>query len=118
MSVPTITRAPPVAQEGRLAKIGEKNTETKKARPVVIAVIPVFPPSTHWAESTYCAMKERLKRRRTSNTRCALDESRDGTGSQKRTHRDAERVNAVRDRAALKVHRDRVSQARELGHRV
>jgi hypothetical protein len=58
------------------------------------------------------------KRRRTSNTRCALDEGRDGTGSQKRTYRDRERVNAVRDCAALKVHRDRVPQARELSHRV
>ena len=28
-----------------LAKMGEKKTETKKARPVVIAVMPVLPPS-------------------------------------------------------------------------
>jgi hypothetical protein len=42
---PTITNAPPVAQDGMEAKIGAKNTETKKARPVTIAVIPVLPPS-------------------------------------------------------------------------
>jgi hypothetical protein len=47
MSVPTITRAPPVAQGGMLAKMGAKKTETKKARPVVTAVIPVFPPSVN-----------------------------------------------------------------------
>jgi hypothetical protein len=45
MRVPTITSAPPVAQEGMLARMGEKNIETKKARPVVIAVMPVLPPS-------------------------------------------------------------------------
>lgn len=42
---PTITRAPPVAHDGIEAKIGEKKTETKKARPVTIAVMPVLPPS-------------------------------------------------------------------------
>jgi hypothetical protein len=47
MSEPTITSALPVAQGGIEAKIGEKNTETKNARPVVIAVKPVFPPSTY-----------------------------------------------------------------------
>jgi hypothetical protein len=45
MSVPTITRAPPVAQEGMLAKMGEKKTEMRKASPVVTAVRPVLPPS-------------------------------------------------------------------------
>lgn len=45
MSDPTMTNAPPVAQGGMLAKIGEKNTETKNARPIVIAVRPVLPPS-------------------------------------------------------------------------
>ena len=45
MSAPTITRAPPEAQEGMLEKIGAKKTETRKANPVVIAVIPVLPPS-------------------------------------------------------------------------
>ncbi len=42
---PTITRAPPVAHEGIEAKMGAKKTQMKKARPVTIAVIPVFPPS-------------------------------------------------------------------------
>jgi hypothetical protein len=45
MSEPTITKALPVAQEGIEAKMGEKNTEMKNAKPVVIAVRPVFPPS-------------------------------------------------------------------------
>ena len=45
MSEPTMMRAPPVAQGGIEAKMGAKKTETKKARPVVIAVIPVLPPS-------------------------------------------------------------------------
>jgi hypothetical protein len=30
-----------------LAKIGAKKIDTKKARPVVIAVMPVLPPSAH-----------------------------------------------------------------------
>lgn len=34
-----------MAQDGIEAKIGEKKTETKKARPVTMAVIPVLPPS-------------------------------------------------------------------------
>jgi hypothetical protein len=38
-------RAPPVAQDGIEAKMGAKKTETRKQRPVTIAVIPVFPPS-------------------------------------------------------------------------
>jgi hypothetical protein len=42
---PTNTRAPPVAHPGIDEKIGAKNTETKKANPVTIPVIPVFPPS-------------------------------------------------------------------------
>ena len=45
MREPTITRAPPVAQEGIEANMGAKKTETKKRRPVTIAVMPVFPPS-------------------------------------------------------------------------
>ncbi len=45
MSEPLITSAPPVAQGGIEAKIGEKKTEMKNARPVTIAVIPVLPPS-------------------------------------------------------------------------
>ena len=40
-----MTSAPPVAQLGMDAKMGEKNTETKNARPVTIAVMPVLPPS-------------------------------------------------------------------------
>ena len=45
MSEPTITRAPPVAQEGIDAKIGAKKIEMKNAKPVNMAVMPVFPPS-------------------------------------------------------------------------
>ena len=45
MRLPTITNAPPVAQLGMEAKIGAKNTDTKNASPVVIAVKPVLPPS-------------------------------------------------------------------------
>jgi hypothetical protein len=45
MSEPTMTKAPPVAQGGMDAKMGAKNTEMKNAKPVAIAVIPVFPPS-------------------------------------------------------------------------
>lgn len=45
MSEPTITSAPPVAQEGIDAKMGEKNTHMKNAKPVTIAVMPVLPPS-------------------------------------------------------------------------
>jgi hypothetical protein len=41
--------APPVAQEGIEAKMGAKNTETKKQSPVTMAVIPVFPPSASQA---------------------------------------------------------------------
>jgi hypothetical protein len=52
MRVPTMTSAPPVAHDGIDAKIGAKNTETKKARPVTIAVIPVLPPSTVYRLST------------------------------------------------------------------
>ncbi len=49
MSDPTITSAPPVAHPGIDAKIGAKNTDMKNARPVVMAVMPVFPPSTQHA---------------------------------------------------------------------
>lgn len=45
MSEPTMTSAPPVAHEGIDAKMGAKKTETKNARPVTTAVIPVLPPS-------------------------------------------------------------------------
>lgn len=45
MREPTITRAPPVAQPGMDEKMGAKNTEMKKQIPVIIAVIPVLPPS-------------------------------------------------------------------------
>ena len=45
MSVPTMTSAPPVAHGGIDANTGAKNTEIKNAKPVTIAVIPVFPPS-------------------------------------------------------------------------
>lgn len=41
----TMTRVLPVAQGGIDAKIGAKNIETMKQRPVVIAVSPVLPPS-------------------------------------------------------------------------
>jgi hypothetical protein len=43
---PTTVSAPPVAHEGIDAKIGAKKTEIKNMTPVVIAVNPVFPPST------------------------------------------------------------------------
>jgi len=45
MSVSMTTRAPPVAQEGMLAKMGEKKTEMRKANLVMTAMRPVFPPS-------------------------------------------------------------------------
>ncbi len=45
MSEPTMTRAPPVAQDGIDAKMGAKKTDTKNAIPVEIAVMPVLPPS-------------------------------------------------------------------------
>jgi len=45
MREPTITNAPPVAHGGMEENIGAKKTEMKKAIPVVMAVIPVFPPS-------------------------------------------------------------------------
>ena len=40
-----MTNAPPVAQGGIDAKMGAKNTEMKNMMPVMIAVIPVRPPS-------------------------------------------------------------------------
>ena len=40
-----MTSAPPVAHEGIDAKMGAKNIEMKNAKPVVIAVMPVLPPS-------------------------------------------------------------------------
>jgi hypothetical protein len=43
---PTKTKAPPVAHPGIDENIGAKKTETKKASPVTIPAIPVFPPST------------------------------------------------------------------------
>lgn len=43
--LPTMTSAPPVAQPGIEAKMGEKNTETRNMIAVKIAVKPVFPPS-------------------------------------------------------------------------
>lgn len=42
---PTMTRAPPVAHDGKEANIGAKKTETRNMRPVTMAVMPVFPPS-------------------------------------------------------------------------
>jgi hypothetical protein len=42
---PTMMRVQPVAQGGIDAKIGAKKIEIKKQTPVVIAVIPVLPPS-------------------------------------------------------------------------
>lgn len=42
---PTMTSVQPVAHGGMDAKIGAKKTLMKKARPVVIAVSPVPPPS-------------------------------------------------------------------------
>ena len=52
-----MTSAPPVAHEGMDAKMGAKKTETKNARPVTIAVIPVLPPSS--AAVSIGAEKER-----------------------------------------------------------
>lgn len=40
-----MTRAPPVAHDGKEAKIGAKKTDIRNIRPVVMAVMPVFPPS-------------------------------------------------------------------------
>ena len=40
-----MTSAPPVAHGGMDAKIGAKKTEMKNMIPVMMAVIPVFPPS-------------------------------------------------------------------------
>jgi hypothetical protein len=40
-----MTRVHPVAHGGMDAKIGAKNIEIMKQRPVTIAVKPVFPPS-------------------------------------------------------------------------
>lgn len=45
MREPTMTSAPPVAHDGMDAKIGAKKTEMKNAKPVVMAVRPVLPPS-------------------------------------------------------------------------
>lgn len=42
---PTMISVQPVAHGGMEAKIGAKKIEMKKARPVTMAVIPVFPPS-------------------------------------------------------------------------
>jgi len=42
---PTIMRVQPVAHGGMEAKIGAKKMEMKKQTPVIIAVMPVFPPS-------------------------------------------------------------------------
>jgi hypothetical protein len=42
-----MTSAPPVAQDGIEAKMGAKNTETKNASPVNIAVIPSCRPLSH-----------------------------------------------------------------------
>lgn len=40
-----MTSAPPVAYDGIDAKIGAKKMEMKNAKPAVMAVSPVFPPS-------------------------------------------------------------------------
>jgi hypothetical protein len=42
---PTMTNAPPVAHEGIDANMGAKKMQIKNKKPVVIPVIPVFPPS-------------------------------------------------------------------------
>ncbi len=42
---PIKTNAEPVAQVGIDEKMGAKKTEIKKASPVIMAVIPVLPPS-------------------------------------------------------------------------
>jgi hypothetical protein len=42
---PTTINAGPVDHGGKLAKIGEKKMETKKPKAMVMAVIPVRPPS-------------------------------------------------------------------------
>lgn len=46
---PTMTSAPPVAQEGIDAKMGAKKTETKNMKPTTTAVIPVLPPSAKYS---------------------------------------------------------------------
>ena len=45
MKLPDITRALPVAQDGMLAKMGAKKTETKNMMPITMPVMPVLPPS-------------------------------------------------------------------------
>lgn len=60
---PTIMRVQPVAQGGIDAKIGAKKMDMKKHKPVVIAVIPVFPPSEMPAPDSIKAVTgERPKR--------------------------------------------------------
>lgn len=60
-----MTRALPVAHDGKEANIGAKKTETKNIRPVVMAVIPVFPPS---GPSISVPCRERIGDAMSSNT--------------------------------------------------
>lgn len=114
---PTMTRAPPVAHEGIEAKMGAKNTETKNASPVIIAVIPVLPPSDHIMKSTARTPREREKVF-TTDTSSALNVSSNGAGPHERTHADGEGVHAICEGGVLKVEGYGVAQASEFGHGV
>ena len=113
-----MTSAPPVAHDGMEAKMGAKNTETKNASPVNIAVIPVLPPSvTSSSQPTHHTIRKEGGVL-TTDTSGALDVRRNGACPHERTHADGEGVHTVCDSGVLKVECHGIAQTCELGHGV
>ena len=104
-----------MAQEGIEANIGAKKTETKNMNPVVMAVIPVFPPSVHNIESAAENFRK-LRTKRTANTGGALDVSSDRTDAHKCAKADTDGINAIGYARALEVHRYGVTEASKFSH--
>ena len=111
-----MTSAPPVAHPGIEAKIGAKKTDTKKASPVTMAVIPVLPPSVvKWWSGLYNLHGSGKHTRNTSST---FNIGSDGAGSHQSTNADTERIDTVGHSRVFKVQGDLVAQASETRHRV
>ena len=113
MRDPLITKAPPVAHAGILAKMGAKKMEMKKQTPLAMAVKPVFPPS-----EIPCSMFKNNNVLYATTHSGTFDESSNGRSTEEGTNRDGESVNAVGNCAILKVGRLLVHDTSKASHGV
>ena len=98
--------------------MGAKNTETKNASPVNIAVIPVLPPSgTSLSQPTRHTIRK-MGGVLTTDTSGAFDVRRNGACPHERAHADREGVHTVRNSGVLKVECHGIAQTCKLGHGV